>query len=311
MDKIDLVRAALRGIDVERVPASFWFHFTPEKSSGDASVRAHLDYFAESGIDFLKVMNEHFYQLHGVDLQTPSDWRRIRPAPLHAGFFRAQLYELDRILDELQGECLVISTVYNPFACGNQASRRRLTEHLKADPKSVNEGLKAIADALAEFAQACVDNGASGIYFAVQGGEKTRFTQEEFLSYIKPHDLTVLNAVVGKGEFHLLHICKEGVRLPLYADYPSHAVNWAVTKNSLSLKEGRSLFNRTVMGGLDDRGILVSGDRASIQAAVQKVILECGNKGLILGADCTLPTDIPIDNIRTAVEATALMPSSI
>jgi uroporphyrinogen decarboxylase len=169
----------------------------------------------------------------------------------------------------------------------------------------VNQGLTAIADSLAEFAVACVEAGASGIYFSAQGGEEDRFTEEMFLRYIKPHDLTVLNAVKDRGEFHLLHICMDRIRLPLYADYPGHAVNWAATKNNLSLNEGRELFKRTVVGGLNDRGVVVHGLPAEIRSAVQEVVADVGTTGFILGADCTFPTDIAVSNIRLAVEATA------
>ncbi len=305
MNKIERVRAALVGAEVDRVPASFWFHFTPDKARGEASVKAHLDYYRESGVDFLKVMNEHPYQAN-VSIETPVDWTRVRPAPLGAPFYQKQLDEIKRIVDELQGECLVITTIFGPFASGNHAGNRMVAEHLKADPESVNQGLAAIADSLAEFAVACVDAGASGIYYSAQGGEEDRFTEEEFLRYIKPHDLTVLDAVKDHGEFHLLHICKDRIRLQAYADYPGHAVNWAATKNNLSLTEGRELFKRTIVGGMDDRGIMVNGSPEEIQAAAREVIADFGATGFILGADCTLPTDIPVDNIRTAVKAMAI-----
>ena len=304
MNKIERVRAALAGAQVDRVPASFWFHFTPDKAHGEASVRAHLDYYRESGVDYLKVMNEHPYQAN-VSIQTPSDWKQVRPAPLSARFYQEQLDEIKRIVDELQDECLVITTLFNPFSSGNDTSGHLVTEHLKEDPESVGQGLAAIADSLAEFALACVDAGASGIYYSAQGGEEGRFTEEEFLRYIKPHDLTVLNRAKDRGEFHLLHICGNRIRLPLYADYPSHAVNWAVTKDNLDLKNGHELFQRTVVGGMDDRGIVVDGSPDAIRAAVREVIADFGTRGLILGADCTFPTDIPVANIRIAVEATA------
>ena len=118
-------------------------------------------------------------------------------------------------------------------------------------------------------------------------------------------DLTILDSINDHGEFHLLHICKDQIRLPLYADYPGHAVNWAVTKNDLGLKHGRDLFKRTVVGGMDDRGVIVDGSPEGIRGAVGQLIAEVGTEGFILGADSTVPTDIPVSNIRMAVEATA------
>lgn len=306
MNKVECVRAALAGERVDRVPASFWFHFPPDKRHGDASVRAHLAYYRESGVDYLKVMNEHPYQAN-MAIHSPADWRQVRPAPLSSRFYQDQLDEIKKIVDALQGECLVITTLFNPYASGNHASEHQVTEHLKADPDSVHHGLAAIADSLAGFAAACIDAGASGIYYAAQGGEEDRFTEEEFLQYIKPHDLAVLEAIEGAGEFHLLHICGDRIRLALYTDYPGHAVNWAATKHNLGLKDGHALFKRTVVGGMDDRGVVVSGPAEAIRAAVQEVIIDFGTRALILGADCTFPTDIPVSHIRVAVESTQIV----
>ncbi len=305
MNKIERVRAALGGEQVDRVPASFWFHFPPAQAHGESSVKAHLKYYRESGIDFLKVMNEHPYQ-GNVSVKTPADWKQLRPAPLSSPLYQEQLDEVKGIVDELGDECLIITTIFGPFSSGNHAGGHMVTEHLKADPDSVHQGLATIADSLAEFALACVDAGASGIYYSAQGGAQDRFTEEAFLYYIKPHDLTILDAIRDHGEFHLLHICKDRVRLPLYADYPGHAVNWAATKNNLNLQEGRELFNRSIVGGLDDRGVVVDGSPEAIKATVRQVITGFGTEGLIVGADCTFPTDIDVSNIRLAVEATAL-----
>jgi uroporphyrinogen decarboxylase len=305
MNKVERVRAALAGEAVDRVPASFWFHFEPEVQHGDASVQAHLEYYRQSGVDFIKVMNEHPYQAN-VPIKAPSDWRRVRPAPLSAPFYQGQLDEVKRIVDALGGECLAITTLFCPYASGNHASDRLVTEHLKADPEAVSQGLGAIAESLAEFAAACVDAGASGIYYAAQGGEADRFTEQEFVRYVKPHDLAVLNAIRSLGEFHLLHICGDRMRLDLYADYPSHAVNWAVTLNNPGLTEGYALFKRAVVGGMDNRGVIVDGSPQEIEDAVRQVIAGFGTRHLIVGADCTVPTGIPVENIRIAVASTAL-----
>ena len=51
------------------------------------------------------------------------------------------------------------------------------------------------------------------------------------------------------------------------ADYPSQAVNWAATKHNLDLKQGYSLFKRTVVGGLGDRGLIVNGPHEDIDGS--------------------------------------------
>lgn len=304
MNKVERVRAALTGAEVDRVPAGFWYHFPSNYKQGVASVKAHLNYYHASGVDFLKIMNEHPYDTD-VAIKAPADWRALRPAPLSAKFYQEQLDEISRIVDAVNGDCLVITTIFGPYSAGNAISDHKVTEHLKADPTAVSQGLGTIAESLAQFAVACIEAGAAGIYYSAQGGEEERFTADEFASYLKPHDLTALNALKGRGEFNLLHICGDHIRLPLYADYPSHAVNWAATKHNLDLKQGYSLFKRTVVGGLGDRGLIVDGPPDEIKAAVQGVIDDFGTRSLIIGADCTVPTDIDLTHIRAAIAATA------
>jgi uroporphyrinogen decarboxylase len=308
MNKIKRMRAVLAGEIADRVPASFWFHFPEDQAHGGESVKAHLDFYRQANLDFLKIMNEHPYQVE-TRIKNPIDWRKLKPAPLSSDFYQDQLDEIKMITDQLGGECLTATTIFNPFSSGNHASNRLVTEHLKADPESVNIGLGTIAESLAEFALACLEAGADGIYFSAQGGEAHRFEEHEFLEFIKPHDLTVLNAINGKGELNIIHICRDNVRLHLYCNYPGAIVNWAVTAPSnLSLKSGKKLFNRTVLGGLDNRGVIVKGSPDKIELAVHHIIRTVGPRNLILGADCTLPTEISIDHIRAAIEATATFP---
>jgi uroporphyrinogen decarboxylase len=308
MNKVERIRAVLAGEIADRVPASFWFHFPEDQAHGAESVKAHLEYYRQANLDFLKIMNEHPYQVE-ARIKNPIDWRKLKPAPLSSDFYQSQLDEIKMITDGLGGECLTATTIFNPFSSGNHASNRLVTEHLKADPESVNVGLATIAESLAEFALACLEAGADGIYFSAQGGEAHRFEEHEFLEFIKPHDLTILNAINGKGELNIVHICRDNVRMHLYCNYPGAVFNWAVTAPSnLSLKSGKKLFNRTILGGLDNRGVIVNGSPDKIELAVHQIIRTVGPRKLILGADCTLPTEISIDHIQAAIEATATFP---
>jgi uroporphyrinogen decarboxylase len=60
LDKIARVRAALSGEQVDRIPASFSYHFPEEMSAGHAMAQAHLDYYRTADPDYLKVMNDNY-----------------------------------------------------------------------------------------------------------------------------------------------------------------------------------------------------------------------------------------------------------
>lgn len=304
MDKKQRVRAALRGEPVDQIPASFWFHFPPERASGAAMAEAHLAYYRQADPDFLKVMNDNGYPPpEGGTLATPADWRKLRlPAP-SAPAFQRQLDGLKRIIDAVGGETLIITTIFNPYSVGNNLSDRQLTAHMALDPDSVGAGLAVIAQGQARFALACLEAGADGIYFSAQGGEADRFSLELFRRHIKASDVQVLQAVRDRAEFNLLHICAHGVRLEEYSSYPAHAVNWSTQWENLSLSEGWKLFDMALVGGMDQRGPLVDGTAAQIAAEAAAAVAEVGRRRFILGAGCTLPSDINVNNIGLAIQA--------
>ncbi len=59
-----------------------------------------------------------------------------------------------------------------------------------------------------------------------------------------------------------------------------------------------------IMGGLANRsGVLVDGTIGELQDAVKEIIHTFGKKGFILGADCTLPTEIDYARIKAMTQA--------
>lgn len=92
-----------------------------------------------------------------------------------------------------------------------------------------------------------------------------------------------------------------------YAGYNEYAdvVNWGVYEAPFSIEEGKKLFpGTTIMGGLANRsGVLVEGTEEEIQEAVKGIITSNGKTGFILGADCTIPTEIEYWRVKAAATA--------
>jgi uroporphyrinogen decarboxylase len=313
VNKFERVRAALRGERVDRIPFSFYFHFPESQRAGKAMAEAHLEHYRATDPDFLKVMNDNYYSPPDFKgLTTPSDWRGLKPAPLSAQCFQDQLSGLRRIVSVVGKEVPIITTVFNPFENGDGMSDWKATEQLKEYPEAVSEGLATVAASLEEFVRACVEAGADGIYFAAHGGGRSRHTAAEFDKFIRPHDLTVLRAARNAGAgFNLLHICGKDLRLEAYEDYPAEAVNWAPQSGNLSLTEGRRLFKRTVVGGVDQAGPMVTGTREQVVAEIRKAVDEIGGKGFMLGAGCALAKSVRAERVGWARETLELSSRAI
>ena len=79
-------------------------------------------------------------------------------------------------------------------------------------------------------------------------------------------------------------------------------------QKGISLAEGREIFGgRTVLGGFENgkNGLLYTGDKVAIQAETKRIIAETGTTGLVIGADCTIPSDIDEERIEWVREAAA------
>jgi len=312
MNKFERLSAALAGEEVDHIPSGFWLHFEEDRWFGKSAVDAHVEFYDQTDVDILKIMNEYRYRMP-EPVTSFSDWAKWKPLGVRNGYYQGQLDLIKALSDRLGTTVPLFATIHGVYICAFHGSRRPectfddphlLTEHIRVNPKAVAPALDAVTDTLIELSLASIEAGATGIYYSSIGGEKFRFDAETFETHVKPFELRILKAINQARVPVILHICKSDTRLSSYVDYPCDAVNWAVHESDHGLAAGRALFGKPVLGGLDDRsGALVEGDVEDIAQAVNRIVTEAGRTGFILGADCTLPTDISIDRVRMAINS--------
>lgn len=315
MNKRERVFAAIRKEAVDHVPTGFSLHFPEDQKSGEAAVAAHLRFFKETDTDIIKMMNENLVPDVG-DILRPGDWDKIPSYSIKDGFMQAQLDMVKRILDQADSDAFSLGTLHGICASaihpiearyGYARVREMFCIHLREDKRPVLEAWKRICDGMCQLAIAYGELGLDGLYYAGLGAEKRYFTDEEFEAFIAPFDKEILKASKEAGNVNFLHMCKDGLEMQRYASYAALAdvVNWGVYETDFSLEEGRKLFPKaTIMGGLQNRkGVMVDGTLEELKEASKAVIRGFGKEGFILGADCTLPTEIPYERIRAIVEA--------
>ena len=151
------------------------------------------------------------------------------------------------------------------------------------------------------------------MYYCVQGGEKDRFTPDEYRRYITPSDLKVLEHANRFSGYNVLHCCGwAGIpnNLEVWRDYPAAAVNWACFIENMGLSEGKEFFGgKCVLGGFDNRatGLMYNGTREEIQEFTRELVQKSGSTGVMLGADCTLPATVDVNHIQWVVDAVSAM----
>lgn len=325
MTKRDRVLRAIRKEPVDFVPSCFSLHFPKEKNSGEAGVRAHLDFFRDTGADIAKIMNENLVPSPGMGSSFPEAYADVRAFDRDTDFIVDQIDFTKRILDGLDDEYFTLGTLHGICASALHPIERSGIDYEKARDLQLlslreAEGttlsaFNRIADGLCSLVEGYKEAGIDAIYYAALGGEPRWFSDEEFDKWIKPFDLKIMKAIKEAGMYCFLHICKDGLNMQRYRDYASlsDVVNWGVYEVPFSLEEGRKLFpGCTIMGGLRNRsGVLVDGSVEEIREEVRSVINGFGRTGFILGADCTLATEQDMGRLRAAIEAAQDMKEEI
>jgi uroporphyrinogen decarboxylase len=330
------VDAALRGQPVDRVPVSAWHHFIPEERTPDTLADISLRFFKQYDWDWLKVNPRSTYYAEAwgneYDFDTydgvrprfvsgpvagPADLAKVTPRSPTEGVFEEHLNLLQRIQQGI-GDAHFIQTIFSPLSVlsymiarpedptqTRQARYDALHTLMHEAPEDTHAALAAIAETLAGYAAACVDTGASGIFFAiVKLAREGVLTPEEHTTFGRPYDLHVLSAVQD-APMNVLHQCGPHAYFDLVADYPVHAINWAtVNQDNPTLAEGKARTSLAVIGGVDEDGVLQTGRPEEVNAAAQEAIRSTGGERMLLAPGCATQMDVPAANLHALRRAT-------
>lgn len=323
--KRELVLKAFKGEKVERVPVGFWYHFAEEDELLNGfhnpdifakNVAGHKRFVEEVEPDFVKIMSDGFFSypnpLITDQVRSIKDLAAIESIGDEHPWFDQQVALVKEVRATFIEDIVAVYNIFAPLThlkwqISNKVAfgDELVANFLKEDPQTFRHVLKVIAQDLATLVKKIItEAGADGIYYSAQTIQVPGFSSQDYKEYISESDLIVLKAANRAHGQNILHICGyKGASndVTIFKDYPVQVVNWAVGPEGLSLKEGKRLFGgKTVLGGFEntEEGLLYTGSKEDIQAKARELVAENGQQGIIIGADCTIPSDI--DNRRIA-----------
>ena len=314
MIKKERVIAAMNNQPVDRPPVGFWFHFTGEEQQGQPCVQAHLRYYNNVDVDIAKLMCDGYFDYPNPvakAVRNPEDWYQMQPLGPESDFIRGQVERAKAVKAGLTSDCLVLYNVFAPFSSIRfGTSDEMVMRHLRENPEAIHYALNVIAQDNALLCEKLItEAGVDGVYYCVQGGEKDRFTPEQYRRHITPSDLKVLAHANRFSDLNVLHCCGwAGIpnHLEVWQDYPAKAVNWACFVEDMDLTAGKEFFGgKSVLGGFDNRAgsLMVKGTKEEIQAYTKELVRKHGRTGVMLGADCTLPAGTDTQRMQWVVDA--------
>ena len=287
------------------IPAGFFIHFDPACHFGQSAIDKHLEFFHYTGMDFVKVQYENTFP-HRAEIVQATDWGKM---PLYGrDFYAAQLHVIDGLVKAAGKDAPVIVTVYSPFMCaGHTVGSQTLNQQMMENPDAVKKGMEIITESLLIFVKECIALGVDGFYASTQGNESFRFRDPGiFQQCIAPYDLALMGVMDESCQFNILDICDYhggyGDWQP-FLQYPGHLVNCSphLGGETRTMQEIAEFFGRPYMGGVERKGLIGMGSPADVEKMVSALLAQAPAR-YFLGADCTLPSDISWDNIKTAID---------
>lgn len=291
MNKIERVRATLAGKSVDYPPMTIWYHFGNQHASPERTAQVHLEFFEYYDLDLLKVMNDYDYPMpEGMeDITTPADLKKLASFDVTRTPMGQQLKAIELIAKAITGKALFVDTVFNAWNTLRRNLAKEAMEPLMAKhPKEVEAALRVVNENLITYCLATLERGAAGIFLSVPASAEF-LTLEQYARFMRPFDLELLEAVKGKGEFHILHAHGEKLYLDQLLDYPVQVLSWSDLNGGPSIVEARKRSPLTLMAGIDHLKFPYVSARV-IRDEVKAARAQAGKTKFILAPGCSVAT---------------------
>lgn len=331
--KRELVFRAIRGEEVERVPVGFWFHFVTLEEKGQGlnnprifqkSVEGHRKYVERIHPDFVKIMSDGFF-IYPSNVYSPlvasiQELASIESIGENHPWIQQQVEVVQAIRATFTEDIASFYNIFSPISYlkrwfHTEASRgdKEVADLFLENPELFREILDVIAEDIAILTKKIIqDGGADGIYLSTQEIQDERITAELYQTYIEPSNIKVLEAANQVGGVNILHICGfQGAsnNVTIFKDYPAQVFNWATHHEAVSLPQGQELFHgKAVLGGFENgkQSMLYGGTKAALQEETKRLLAEAGTRGVLLGADCTVPDEFELERLDWIRQAAVL-----
>ena len=321
MNKKERVDAALRGDAVDRVPASLWGHDYEREWSVQTFADAMIENFTRNDWDFLKVNPRTSYHVEGWGVQarpsgeknkgpifesspirSAADWRRLRPLEPDRKALGEQLKALQLINHSVGFDAYFVETIYCPlgvarYLAGN--NRDAVLQTLREDRSSMHAALRTITETFTSFAIACMEQGASGIFYATDKWASAGvLTADQYREFGEQYDLEFLDTIKRRGKFNILHNGGSQIYFDQLASYPVQAISWdANEEGNPGLGEGKRRSGKAVMGGISERTTLKNGSPSQVQEEVAKALEVTGGRHFLLAPGGVVSPELPAKNV--------------
>jgi uroporphyrinogen decarboxylase len=238
-----------------------------------------------------------------------ADWKRLPVLEPDRGPLLEQLRLLQLLNHQVGYDAHFVQTIFCPLgvACSLVGGDPTLVQHsAREDRSALHTGLRMITETLINYAIACMEQGASGIFYTTGDWASEGFlTLDKYREFGEQYDQEFLDGIKSRSKLTVLHNGGEHVYFDMLGSYPVHAVSWdAFAPGNPDLSEGRKRLGKAVMAGLN-RKTLSSGSAAQVEDEITHTLEEVGREHLLLAPGSPISPQTPAKNLEALRHALA------
>lgn len=332
MNSYERLKAMTEGKPVDRPACSGWCHFAYTEMDPVDFPRTTINVSEAAGYDLVKIQYNafHFCEDYGQELKWwplppvysiktnrfvlnhPKDFLKLKPLdPKRPGSaLNREIEATKKIVDHFKGRVPVLATMFNPYTqAGQLYSACRpdmLREMMEYSLNDFKYGLDAIHETNMRFADALIEAGVDGVFYATMYAFDNRITEQQYQEVLRPYDLDELNYINSKTWLNMLHLHGgNDLMFKEHLDYPVQAINWEDitpegTSGAVTMAEARQMTDKILVGGMDHRSDLFieNNNRAALKerlkARARAAIAGAGKDRLIFAPGCGFPQNVEL-----------------
>ena len=325
MSKIERVKAAITGEEVDRVPISLWQHFPWADQDPKTLAETQLAFQKKFDLDFVKCMpfglystadyNKSMIKIFGgfeppivekTKIKSIDEWGGLSVLDPYQGVLGEQIKNLEYLNEGLNNEVPFVQTIFSPLTTLVKIGGSRVFKDIETNPDLIHEVLKVVCKTTIDFSRASIEAGASGLFFATQCATEEVMTVDAYKEFGLKYDLEILEDIKNESWFNIFHLHGVNIMTDIIKDLPVQCINWHDRRTYPSLKEGLDIFaGKCLMGGINEKRTIMDGTLMEITDEIYDAIEQTSTKNLIITPGCVAPTRTPHANYyaaRMAVE---------
>ncbi len=327
MSKFEILKETFLGNVGDRIPFSLWRHYPPDDRTPEGLVQKEIDFHKTYDHDILKISFFGHYPcvdfgcdveytgaisgsttLTSAAIKEACDWEVLEPVDVNAGEFGKQVRAVEMIKEYAHDKVPTMATIFNGPMVTDKICNKKLSTYMDENPVIIQSALDMVTDVMVDFARATLEAGADGLFIASQHSTFSSVSDEHYKKFILPADKRLISKLRGKAKFIVMHLHaredNEQIRFNDIVRTPGlDAINWEDQTSSHSLKEGRKISRKTVLGGIDHNGVFRTGTPDEAAEQVLKAVREADLRGLMVAPGCVITVDTPEENIQSVVDA--------